>query len=248
MRDEVNIKRLTSFDSYKDEILKMHQKIFEGTLLENILIYFDTEYYDFLDILIKDKNNYFFIALRKDTEVVGFVHLKDFGEELFLNNIFISESYQGWGVGKKVLRDCLDYFDVSRFEYFGLDVFRSNTIALKWYERIGLEEKSSKSWNKIISIKEKLEDNNTIVLVKKKDPNGFNSYFLNDKKLATVINDDYIILHEIYEEILFYFLSKTNYSIITNCKINNKSYQIVELEDSIRMRGEFCMINNLLKN
>lgn len=248
MKEKLKIERLNSTCLYGEDIVLMHKHIFSNSALNEILIYFDSNYINYLDQIIKDEHSYFFIVENGKREVVGFLHLKVLEDEIFLNNFYIYETFQGTGIGKEALGKCLIYFEPFKLKYFGLDVFKSNTKALKWYKRLGLVNKYSKKWVKITYCREiNVINLKKITFLRLKDNNGFDSLFYNNEKIATVVNNMYAVLHKINRDIVCDLLLQNDFIIVTSCEIDNRLFVTESLEDSIRMRGIFSDIGEQLK-
>ena len=120
----------------------------------------------------KDLNNYFKVILDDDRNVIGYVsiylhdddhkfYLKslrlylvdildhfvlcDIGEnDLYLAEIAIDESQRGKGLGRKVVRDVIDYAKSKDYDRVVLDADFRNKGAKRLYESLGFKEFNKK--------------------------------------------------------------------------------------------------------
>lgn len=191
MKEGLEIRRLYHEDDV-GELVFMHQDISVNNKLKGVLIYYDFNFISFLKKSLLRTDEYFYGLFDSQT-LVGFIHVKIFGKTLFLNNIYIKETYRKGGTGRLFLKNILTHFK-NEFELFTLDVIKSNANAYEWYLRLGLHNLCKKEWIKIVPTTNcgKLD-----LFVRKQDANGFDSVFMSDAKVATIINNHNLILHDL---------------------------------------------------
>ena len=134
------------------------------------------------------------------------------------------------------------------FKYFTLDVFKSNQLAFLWYKKLGLVEENSIEWKEIIPSKNLKVKKLSNKIQFKNDTNGFSSLFLENYKIATIINNSTMLIHDIS---FIDIIPINNHIIITNqdtLSVNEMNYQFINLETSMRMNGLLTTVLNKLKN
>lgn len=238
MKKEISIKRLHNVE-YIDEIISMHKELFNNTELYGKLIYFDEAYESFFKVLLNDENHFIF-GVFLNNNICGFVHLRNIHQVLFLNNIYLAEILRGNGMGTDILEEILNmsFIKENNFVNIELDVLQSNIRAVKWYEKLGLNQSSTHTWYVV----EKLYKTKKLDFKVDYDPNCFKSIFLNNTKVATIINNSYINLHDM---IGIDFESNLPFIIKQETMRNRKDVNFFEFETSIRM--ESC-ISDIIKN
>lgn len=55
----------------------------------------------------------------------------------FINNVSILSSHYNKGIGTDLVKKCLDYGNVIKFNVIELEVYKENRIAIKLYEKFG---------------------------------------------------------------------------------------------------------------
>ncbi len=240
-KELMDIKRITNKDNIQI-LWDMHKDISKFNRLKDILIYYDDNFFNYLLKIVDDSNEYFY-GLFNNNKLEGFVHFKIFNDTLFLNNFFINESFRGGGVGSKFLKTAIEKLGDS-FSRFSLDVLVSNTHIYNWYERLGLNSTIESQWVKLL--KEASAVNMKTELIQQKDFNNFNSIFHKELKIATIVSNEKIIVHNLkYLDSLF----KLNYDLYYHgISENFDSLSYVILEKTIRMEGDFREIFKKLKN
>jgi ribosomal protein S18 acetylase RimI-like enzyme len=244
-KEKIEILRYNKVDENLAVLIELHKLISKNNKLNNHLIYFDTNFPSYFKKIIADpKFNYIF-TLRINGEVEGVIHFKIFDDIIFLNNICLSENCQGKGFGKIFLFESLNLLNKTDFKYFNLDVFMSNQQAFLWYKNFGLEENKSTKWTQIFLINNQEDKNLSDEIIIKKDLNGFNSLFFNDLKIATIVNNTTMLLHD-----LTYIkqMPLNNYILITNQNtelLQNENFNVIDLDTSVRM---VCPMKTLLNN
>lgn len=236
----MEIRRLID-DEYLDKLVLMHQKISMDNNLKGLMIYYDANFPQFLNKSLTYHTEYYY-GLFVDNELIGFSHFKTFEKTLFLNNLYIGESYRGEGAGRQLIAMVMSQFE-GAVDYFGLDVIRSNTKAYNWYLRIGLNVTSVKSWVKLhdeqIAVV-KVSD----LLINKKDDNNFDSLFFADRKVATIINNSKLILHDFAAVKEVRTLGFEIYCCLTICELEALDFKTLEFTE--RMVGDFGKVYNSL--
>ncbi|RMZ59315.1 GNAT family N-acetyltransferase [Chryseobacterium nematophagum] len=221
---------------YLEEIVTMHRDIFLGTELYGKLMYFDENFPDYFKKVLESKNDYI-VGVFKGESIMGFLHLKKIEKTLFLNNIFFKEEIRGGGIGTDTLREVLTkpFVTLEGFEYLELDVFESNVLAKKWYNKLGLLDISTSDWYFLQSNKK--EDFNGDFKINE-DINNFKSLYYNDHKVATFINDSYIIAHD---TVALQYKSSAQF-IYRTVKNENAIVNNMKFDSSTRMRGNISSI------
>jgi len=75
-------------------------------------------------------------VIEQDGRIVGYVQILDKEDRIQVQNIAISQAYQGKGIGSRMLRN-LQLEAAARKVPLQLGAFRTNTLAQKLYERLG---------------------------------------------------------------------------------------------------------------
>jgi ribosomal protein S18 acetylase RimI-like enzyme len=246
-KEKIEILRYNKVDENLDELIRLTKLIskYNGVNLQQHLIFFDSNYPSYLRKVIENSDlDYLYILMINDN-LEGFIHFKIINDTLFFNNFCMSENYQGKGLGKMFLVKCLNLMNIDNFKYLAKDVFMSNQPAFLWYIKIGLEVTQNSNWNKIVLVKNQKNYKLPEEMIFKKDLNGFNSLFFKNNKIATLINDSTMILHDLTH---IKQMPLKNYIIITNQNtefLEKENFEIIELETSARM---ICPIKKLYNN
>lgn len=245
MKEKIEILRYNKLDRNLASLIELHKLISKNNKLHNHLIYFDSNFpFYFKKIILDQGFNYIFILKIKGT-LEGVIHFKILNDVIFLNNICLSENYQGKGFGKIFLCESLNLLNKTDFKYFALDVFLSNQPAFLWYKKLGLEVNESTKWKQIFLINNHENDQLPDEMIIKKDLNGFNSLFFKDLKIATIVNNTTMVLHN-----LTYIkqMPLNNYILISNQNtefLENEKFEILDLDTSVRM---VCPMKTFLNN
>lgn len=220
----------------------MHKDISKYNRLKDILIYYDDNFFNYLLKIINNSNEYFY-GLFDNNKLEGFIHFKIFNDTLFLNNIYISESFRGGGVGSKFLKTAIENLG-NKFSRFSLDVLVSNTHIYNWYERLGLNPTIELQWVKLL--KQESVVNMKTELTQQLDFNKFNSIFHKELKIATIVSNEKVIVHNLkYLDSLF----ALNYDLYYHGILENfHSLSYIILEKTIRLEGDFKEIFKKLRN
>lgn len=243
MKKELTIKTLHD-DSQLESLILMHKRIFLDTPLQEKLIYFDESFREYFRKVLSCSDHYVF-GVFSDSEINGFLHFRKYGSSLFLNNIFLNEKIRGKGTGTAVLNFILNmpFIIKEGFNFLELDVLESNVIAKKWYNKIGLVEIFRDIWYDV----ESNNCNNDLNLNFKidVDQNNFKSLIYNDTKVATIISDFNMVVHD---TIAFQYTGmKSKIYKTRNLLQSEKScFKFSEIDSSIRMRAKISHITNLL--
>lgn len=84
------------------------------------------------------KNDYVHIYVyEEDNKVLGFIHIEEHFEITDIINIAVDSSYQGKGIGKKLLQYVIDNTNADKIM---LEVKENNIPAIKLYESMGFKE------------------------------------------------------------------------------------------------------------
>lgn len=236
MKREIRIRPLDLNVDSLQKLVIFHRNLFEELPFSKYLIYFDENFDDYLFKTISTNDNAFYVIYHREI-LSGFIHFKLMNDRIFLNNFYTEKSIRGGGIGKLFLKECLSSF-VNQLDFIELDVFDSNRKVVEWYSRIGLKITYTKNWYfyriKAIS--------NNVNFEIKADSNGFLGINSNNKKVATVINDN-LFLHDI--DGINSFINE-NQNLLSNLELEStKDFLILEkklLDKSFRMLGEISSV------
>ena len=246
-KEKIEILRYNKVDENLVELIRLNKLIskYNGVNLQRHLIYFDSNYPSYLGKVIENSDRDYLYTLMINDNLEGFIHFKTINDTLFFNNFCISENYQGKGLGKMFLVKCLNFMNIDDFKYLAKDVFMSNQPAFLWYIKLGLEVTQNSNWNKIVLANNQKNYKLPVEMIFKKDLNGFNSLFFKNRKIATIINDSTMMLHDLTH---IKQMPLNNYIIVTNQNtefLEKENFEIIELETSARM---ICPIKKLYNN
>jgi ribosomal protein S18 acetylase RimI-like enzyme len=236
-KENIQITRYETVDDDLNSIIRLHKLISKDTNLNEHLIYFDTNFKFYFRNIITNKTTDEIYVIKIDDVLEGFIHFKLFENTLFLNNICLNNSCQGKGIGSFFLKHSLMLAYKESLINFELDVFLSNNKALKWYKKLGLKTIKKSIWMEINDNHQKLNNETSTGIYYLKDGNGFESIFFKTNKIATIINNKTILIHDLN------FIDKIpnqSYIHVTNQDVNElikKNYKCSELEISTRMKG-----------
>lgn len=246
-KEKIEILRYKKVDKNLVELIRLNKLIskYNGVNLQQHLIYFDSNYPSYLGKVIENSDRDYLYTLMINDNLEGFIHFKTISNTLFFNNFCMSENYQGKGLGKMFLVKCLNLMNIDNFKYLAKDVFMSNQPAFLWYIKIGLEVTQNSNWNKIVLVNNQKNYKLPEEMIFKKDLNGFNSLYFKKNKIATIINDSTMMLHDLTH---IKEMPLNNYILVTNQNtefLEKENFQIIELETSARM---VCPIKKLYNN
>lgn len=246
-KEKIEILRYNKVDENLDELVKLTKLIskYNGVNLQQHLIFFDSNYPSFLGKVIENSDCDYLFTLMVNDKLEGFIHFKTIDNTLFFNNFCMSENYQGKGLGKMFLVKCLNLMNIENFKYLAKDVFMSCKTAFSWYIKIGLEVTQTSNWNKIVLVNNQKNYKLPEEMSFKKDLNGFNSLFFKNNKIATIINDSTMMLHDLTH---INQMPLNDYILITNQNtefLEKENFELIELEISARM---VCPIKKLYNN
>lgn len=242
-KEKIEILRYNKVDENIAVLIELHKLISKNNMLNNHLIYYDTNFPSYFKKIVVDPTSNYIYTLMINANVEGVIHFKIFSDIVFLNNICLSEKYQGKGFGKIFLLESLNLLNKTDFKYFNLDVFLSNQTAFLWYKNFGLEVTKSTTWKQLSLINNTNDTSDEMVF--KKDSNGFNSLFFNNVKIATIVNNTTMLIHDLT------FINQMplhKYILITNQDtvfLENGNFEIIDLDTSVRM---ICPIKTFLNN
>ena len=244
-KEKIEIRRYNKVDENLDKLIELNKLIskYNGVKLYNHLIYFDSNFPSYLEKVIEYSEYDYIFTLMINDNLEGFIHFKIMNNTLFFNNFCMSENYQGKGFGKMFLIKSLNLMNLPDFNYLAKDVFMSNQPAFLWYIKLGLEVTKSTIWKKLSLINNNIDTIDEMTF--KKDLNGFHSLFFNDVKIATIVNNTTMLIHD-----LTYInqMPLNNYILITNQDtefLGNGNFEITDLETSVRM---VCPMKTFLNN
>jgi ribosomal protein S18 acetylase RimI-like enzyme len=247
-KEKIEIVRYNKIDADLDKLIDLHKSISENNKLNSHLIYYDTNFKSYFEkIIIEPDFNYIF-KLNVNNSLAGFIHFKLLKNTIFLNNICLEKKYQGKGFAKYFLLKSLNLLNKNDLHYFSLDVFISNQSAFLWYTKLGLEVTKSFAWKRILANKNYIDKEPLEEMIFKKDSNGFNSLFFKDSKVATIINNSTMLLHDLTS---INQMPLNNYILITNQDtefLEKGNFKIIDLDNALRMLCPMTIFsNNLIK-
>lgn len=239
MKDKIEILKYDRIDSDFNSIIQLHQSISENSSLNKYLIYFDSNFPLYFKKIIEQSQSDLIYIIKTNNEISGFIHFKVLNDTIFLNNICLNDNNQGKGLGKIFLKKSLDLLPDADLKYFALDVFLSNDRALFWYQSLGLNIISKSNWQKMLNNSIKEYKPLDIAIILKKDINGFDSIFIKENKIATIVNKTTLLIHDLFQMEMIPLSTYEN--IITNQDTGNlnEKYEFLQLETSVRMKGSF---------
>jgi hypothetical protein len=247
-KENIQITRYETVDDDLNSIICLHKLISKDSNLNEHLIYFDTNFKFYFKNIVANKTTDEIYIIKINDVLEGFIHFKIFENTIFLNNICLTKFCQGKGIGTLFLYNSIKLAFNENLINFELDVFVSNIKALKWYKKLGLKINKNSIWMKINN-KNLTKNTETITnIYYLKDSNGFDSIFYKTNKIATIINNKTIIIHD-----LNYIdkIPSQSYIVITNQDVTQLSkthYKCSELETSTRMMGSLKeVLHNLNK-
>lgn len=192
-KEKIKIVKYENVDDNYSKIIALHLSLFDNKL-RDCNIYLSDNYHEYFSKTILNNNLNFVYVAYVSNNLIGFIHYKIINDNiLFLNNISVDKEYLGLGIGSTLLLNSLNDIDFRKYNIFQLDVFQSNVSALNWYANLGLNETSRSFWYKVTN---RSIFNNIQGEVLSKDINGFDSVYLNNIKVATIINQSTILLHD----------------------------------------------------
>ena len=245
-KENIQITRYETVDEDINSIISLHKLISKDSNLNEHLIYFDTNFKFYFRNIVTNKTTDEIYIIKINDVLEGFIHFKIFENSLFLNNICLSNSCQGKGIGSFFLKNSLMLAYKKSLINFELDVFFSNNRAFKWYQSLGLKINKKAIWMKISKKKHQLDYENSEDIYFSKDSNGFESIFFEETKIATIINNKTILIHDL---IFINKIPSQSYILITNQDTNEHfvtNYNCFKLEVSTRMKGSIKeVLNNL---
>jgi ribosomal protein S18 acetylase RimI-like enzyme len=129
------------------QIVRVMRLGYDPSWLEVMLYGCDgVEHYVESQIRLGQACTYRYKVHRQDGEVVGVAEFRCLEATLFLNNIVVLPAGQGGGVGRALLREMVEEARQQGRTTLALDVLDTNARAMSWYERIGLEATSERSY------------------------------------------------------------------------------------------------------
>ncbi len=77
-----------------------------------------------------------FYILKKDSTDIGFLAIEQAGDELKVNKVYVLQTSQGLGAGKKLMDKAIERAKAKRCSYIFLQVNRDNTAKF-FYDKLG---------------------------------------------------------------------------------------------------------------
>ena len=77
-----------------------------------------------------------FYILQKDSTDIGFLAIEQAGDELKVNKVYVLQTSQGLGAGKKLMDKAIERAKAKRCSYIFLQVNRDNTAKF-FYDKLG---------------------------------------------------------------------------------------------------------------
>ncbi|MGK0413259.1 MAG: hypothetical protein ACJA1B_001461 [Polaribacter sp.] len=249
-KEKIEILRYNKVDDNLDKLIELNKLIskYNGVKLYNHLIYFDSNFPSYIKKVIEHSESDYIFTLLLNDNLEGFIHFKIINDTLFFNNFCMSENYQGKGFGKMFLIKSLNLMNLADFKYLAKDVFMSNQPAFLWYIKLGLEVTKSTMWKQLLLINRPKNNKLSDEMIFKKDLNGFNSLFFKENKIATIVNNSTMLLHDLTS---INQMPLNNYILITNQdteSLEKGNFKIIDLDSTVRMLCPMTIfLNNLIK-
>lgn len=191
MKERLEVKAFKPGILSVHDLALMHARVSGDLAVSDMLIYGDPNFEHYLaNRVIPDKKNSVAVLLQ-DGVPKGFSRIRELGDTLFLNNIYVDYSLRGGGCGKWFLRESINIIQNNE-KFFELDVFRSNEQAYKWYQRLGMEEISGTYWYNIKMLSPSTDIAHTPIK-RLKDENGFTGLYIGGSRVGSVINKNVIL-------------------------------------------------------
>lgn len=208
------------------------------------LIYNDNAYRDYFSRLIYEKDHFIYIVIKQD-QLLGFAHFRILNKQLFLNNIIINSNFRSEGMGRILFEYACNNITEKNKEItsISLDVFESNVIAHKWYCKLGFQIMSKSYW---FDIRYKLSysaaENQKIML--KNDENGFNGFYVDERKIASLINYQSLIFHDLglFQNYKTYFSRKKYQNAVLVSNKNIASFKLIDT--ALRMKMPISQLSS----
>lgn len=81
----------------------------------------------------------YFISAKANKILVGYAGMYNVLDEGYVYNLAVSEKFRGNKIGKKLIKNLLDYSKNKNLSFLSLEVRKSNQIAIDLYEKTGFE-------------------------------------------------------------------------------------------------------------
>lgn len=81
----------------------------------------------------------YFISAKTDGILVGYAGMYNVLDEGYVYNLAVSEKFRGNKIGKKLIKNLLDYSKNKNLSFLSLEVRKSNQIAINLYQKAGFE-------------------------------------------------------------------------------------------------------------
>ena len=116
----------------------------------------DEKYLDWLEIMVKDFPDGF-VMVEKDNRLIGQLELtiKKYEDRKigYVNLCYLVPEIRGNGIGKELHKYASIFFKSQNLNEFHLRVSPTNTSALKFYQKLGMEEIGKELDGKVIRMK-----------------------------------------------------------------------------------------------
>ncbi len=227
---------------YIDEMCKLLKTTYRD-LLSKYFIYQNKTYKSYLKDAIANDKIYAFTCLagiKKD--LAGFILLKKKNEQLFIINIIVIDAYRNKKVGSFMINDSITklYKQENILKNVGLDVFETNQLAFKWYQKLGFNVTNQCNWynvplktsdSKIYEQKDETQFSFTVDEVGFKQLNNGNTW------MGTLIDGKNLILRSELSEsnlqLLIEYLKP--FKINSMCWVTHKDQPFLMIDRSISM-------------
>ncbi len=80
-----------------------------------------------------------FFVCTKDGVVCGYIGAHNVVGEVYITNVGVLPSYRGQGLGAMLVGFLKEYSKIENADFITLEVRKSNTVAIKLYEKMGFE-------------------------------------------------------------------------------------------------------------
>lgn len=199
MSDEIEIRRWNTSERSIAILARMHIQLGRMSGVSEYLIYEDQNFPDYLTRVVDSAGRHAFLYLADPGPESGFCHVVVKEDNLFLNNIYVDERFQGLGLGSKLLRKSLQHLGGYNYSEIHLDLFDSNTRAGNWYLHMGFTPRQQTVW-KFVGAPVRESSSNELRLLK--DANGFHQIYVGSFHAGSRINNHALLWDPSFSSLL----------------------------------------------
>ena len=236
------IRNLSAADTrYIDEVCQLLATSYDLQISE-FLIYRDKNYKEHLIRSLSSSSDFVHIALSADGDLLGFAQVRILENTLFLNNIIIKQQFRGASLASGLLRFMINEANIDGrgIDSFALDVFEKNAGALKWYQRLGMQMRSTRFWYDLTNAyAEVTVMHGSAEVSATKDEAGFVQVYSGDLRIGTLIAGNKLVMRaEIGSDVLqglkrYFGNSLEGLCLITDSKL---TYPLIDRSFQLQVR------------